>query len=196
MKLNSSKYKSGEKALNRKEYEKLVSVIDNLEDELLIKLAVSTMIRREDLCNILVRNINLEEGTLTFHEAKKDKKEHISKKGSKIEAFTMIRTIYLNPSIIVLIKKFLNTQEDRDKLFSFCGRTAYRHLNHWCRVAGIAERPFHSLRATGIKFCQAAGWRGEEVSKITGDSMRVIQEHYATPTDGDMKSAVREKPII
>lgn len=196
MKLNSSKYKSGEKALNRKEYEKLISVIDNIEDELLIKLAVSTGIRREDLCKVLVRNINIQEGTLTFHEAKKDRKEHLDKKGRKVEAFTMIRTVYLNPDIIVLIKKFLNTQEDRDKLFSFGGRTAYRHLNHWCRVASISERPFHALRATCVKFCQAAGWMPEEVSKLTGDTIRVIQEHYATPTDGDMKEVVQRKPII
>ena len=180
MKLNSSKYKSGEKALNRKEYEKLISVIDNLEDELLIKLAVSTGIRREDLCSLKISNINLEDGILTFHESKK----------------RVDRPIYLNPDVVILIKKFLNTQEDRQKLFSFGGRTAYRHLNHWCRVANIPERPFHALRATCVKFCQAAGWRPEEVSKLTGDTIRVIQEHYATPTDGDMKSAVREKPII
>ena len=180
MKLQSSKYKSGEKALSRKEYEKLISVIDNIEDELLIKMAVSTGIRREDLCNIKVSNINLNDGVLTFHEAKKNTD----------------RPIYLNSDVVILIKKFLNTQEKREYLFSFTGRTAYRHLNHWCRVADIPERPFHALRATCVKFCQMVGWQPEQVSKLTGDTIRVIQEHYATPSDGDMKEAVRGKPII
>lgn len=180
MKLKSDKYKSGEKALSRNEYEKLISVVDNFGDELLIKLAVTTGIRREDICNIKIANINFEDGTLTFHEAKKDNE----------------RTIYLDASVLSLIKKYLNTQNKRDLLFSFTGRTAYRHLNHWCTVAGIPERPFHALRATCYKFCQEAGWGTERAAKHIGDSVRVAQEHYATPSEGEMKEAVRGKPII
>lgn len=180
MKLQSSKYKSGEKALSRKEYEKLIGVIDNLQDELLIKMAISTGLRREDLCNVRVGNLNLNDGILTFHEAKKG----------------LDRSIYLDSELILLIKKYLNTQTDRDKLFSFSGRTAYRHLNKWCVVAGIPERPFHALRATCVKFCQVAGWKPEEVSKLTGDSLRVIQEHYAVPSDGEMRETTRSKRIL
>lgn len=180
MRLNSEKYKSGEKSLSKKEYEKLISVIDNIQDELLIKLAITTGIRREDLCSLKIGNINLEEGTLTFHESKKN----------------LDRSIYLAPEIVLLIKKFLKTQPKREKLFSFTGRTAYSHLNHWCVIAGIPERPFHALRATCVKFCQAAGWSASEVSSLTGDTIRVIQEHYATPTDGDMREAIRTKVIL
>lgn len=179
MKLNSDKYRSGEKALSRREYEKLISVIDNTEDELLIKLAVSTGIRREDLCAIKLSNINLEDGTLTFHESKK----------------SLDRTIYLSPDIVLLIKKFVGKQK-REKLFRFTGRTAYRHFNAWCVVAGIPERPFHSLRATCVKFCQGAGWKPEEVAKLLGDSIRVVQEHYATPSEGDMRDAIVNRSVI
>jgi len=180
MKLKSDRYTSGEKALSKREYDKLISVIDNIEDELLIKMAITTGLRREDLCSILIKNINLNEGVLTFHESKK----------------SIDRSIYLNKDIVMLIRKFLHTQADRKRLFSFVGRTAYRHLNHWCVIAGIPERPFHALRATCVKFCQIAGWKPEEVSKLTGDTIRVIQEHYATPSDGDMKEVITNKGII
>jgi integrase len=180
MKLHSDKYKSGEKALTKKEYEKLISVIDNIGDELLIKMAVTTGLRREDLCSIKVKNINLTDGILTFHESKKN----------------LDRSIYLNKDVMLLIKKYMNTQNDREMLFDFVGRTAYRHLNMWCVVAGIPERPFHALRATCVKFCQAAGWTPSEVSKLTGYTIRVIEEHYATPSDGEMKNAIQEKAII
>lgn len=182
MRLASASYKSGEKALSRKEYEKLIAVVDNTEDELLIKLAVTTGLRREDLCALKISNINLEDETLTFHESKKSRD----------------RTIYLSPEIILLIKKFAGNGagKGREKLFRFTGRTAYRHLNSWCRVAQIPERPFHSLRATCVKFAQQAGWKPEEVAKLTGDSIRVIQEHYSTPTEGDMKEAVTKRSII
>lgn len=180
MKLNSDKYKSGQKSLSKNEYEKLISVIDNIEDELLIKLAITTGLRREDLCNVKISNINLEDGTLTFHESKKN----------------LDRRIYLNSDIVLLIKKFLRTQGKRQTLFSFTGRTAYRHLNHWCVLAGIPERPFHALRATCVKFCQQVGWTPSEVSDLTGDSLRVIQEHYAVPSDGEMREAIQKKAIL
>lgn len=180
MKLQSDRYKSGEKALSRKEYEKLVSVIDNLEDELLIKMAITTGLRREDLCSVKIKNLNLEDGVLNFHESKKNTD----------------RSIYLSPDVVLLIKKFLKTQEKRDNLFSFTGRTAYRHLNHWCEIADIPGRPFHSLRATCIKFYLASGWTTYNVSKLTGDTIRVIEEHYLTPSDGEMRDAIRERSIL
>ena len=53
MKLQSDRYTTGEKALTRKEYDKLVKVITDLQDELMIRLGIlATGIRREDLCNI------------------------------------------------------------------------------------------------------------------------------------------------
>ena len=179
-KLESDKYRSGQKALTHKELDKLMEVIDNIEDELLIILAVTTGLRREDLCSVKTKNIDLQEGTLTFHESKKNKD----------------RTIYLSPKAVTLISKFLKTQEKRDNLFSFCGRTAYRHFNYWCRIAKIPERPFHALRATCTKFCHDAGWTDPQISDLTGDSIRVIQQHYMTPSRGEMKQAAQEKPII
>ena len=105
MKLKSEKYKSGEKALSKKEYEKLISVIDNIEDELLIKMAITTGLRREDLLNVEIKNLDLEECTLIFDEQKKN----------------VTRQIFLNPDIVLLIKKFIKTQDKREKLFSFTG---------------------------------------------------------------------------
>lgn len=179
-KLRSDRYTTGQKALTRNEYNKLIEVVDNIEDELLIKIAVATGLRREDLCNIWIANIDINNKTLIFHESKKN----------------LDRTINLPDSIIILIKKFLKTIEKRDYLFSFVGRTAYRHFNHWCRIAGIYERPFHALRATCIKFCKDAGWSDEQVSALTGDSIGVIQQHYRTPTAQEMVDVTNSRSII
>jgi len=185
MKLRSDRYKSGEKALTREEYNKLIAAITDLQDELLIKLAVATGIRREDLCNIKFDNIKIEDKTLTFWESKK----------------SIQRTIDLPDSIIVLIKKFYNSipKEDlkkREYLFDFVGRTAYRHFNEWCEVAGIPERPFHALRATCIKFCHGAGWTDEQISKLTGDKIATIQEHYMTPSVDEMRAVTQGRAIV
>lgn len=180
MRLKSDKYRSGEKALSQAEYDKLLKVIDNLEDELLIKLAVATGIRREDLTSIKIANIDLENKTLTFRESKKNRD----------------RTIFIPGGVVLLMKKFFYTIPRRELLFSFTGRTAYRHLNHFCEMADIPKRPFHGLRATCIKFCQKAGWTPEQVSSLTGDTIRTIQEHYAIPTVDEMKEANEKKPIV
>ena len=185
MKVKSERYTSGEKALTRSEYEKLISVITDSQDELLIKMAVATGLRREDLCDLETNNVNLKDKTLTFYEAKKKK----------------WRNIDLPDSVIIMIEKFYNTldrkeQAKREKLFDFCGRTAYRHLKYWCNVASIPERPFHSLRATCIKFAHNAGWTDEQISKLTGDKIATIQEQYITPGVDEMQEVTRLKPIV
>jgi integrase len=187
MKVKSERYIYGEKALTRSEYEKLISVITDPQDELLIKMAVATGLRREDLCDIETNNINLKDKTLMFYEAKKKK----------------WRSIDLPDSVITIIEKFYNTldikeqeQDKTKKLFDFCGRTAYRHLNHWCSVASIPERPFHSLRATCIKFAHNAGWTDEQISRLTGDKIATIQEQYKMPGVDEMREVVRLKPIV
>ncbi|MDD5616326.1 MAG: site-specific integrase [Candidatus Methanoperedens sp.] len=185
MKLASDRYKSGEKALTRQEYDKLIAVITDLQDELLIKLAVATGIRREDLCNIKFDDLHLKDSQLVFWESKKSRQ----------------RTIDLPESIIVLVTKFYNSMDKQDLkkreyLFDFVGRTAYRHFNEWCVIAGIPERPFHALRATCIKFCHAAGWSDEQISKLTGDKISTIQEHYMTPSVDEMRQVIQDKAIV
>lgn len=195
MKLKSDRYTTGQKALTHKEFDKLTEVISDLQDELLVKMGVALAIRREDMCiptkkktskkydprrGIKINNIDLDNHILIFYESKKGKS----------------RPINLPDSIVVLIKKYLKTIPKRENLFSYTGRTAYRRFNHWCMIAQIAERPFHALRATCIKFCRDAGWTDEQVSALTGDSIGVIQQHYRTPTAQEMADVTHQKPII
>jgi len=175
--------RSGEQALTKAEWEKLKLVLDSYEDELLIKMAISTGLRREDLVNVKIGNISLPDASLTFHESKKG----------------IDRTISLSSEIVQLIKKYLKTKESFKPgayLFDFSGRTAWNKLDRACKMAGIPPRPFHSLRATCIKFAQAAGWEGAQISKLTGDSLRVIQEHYMTPSEGEMREVTEKRSII
>jgi integrase len=180
-KLRSEHYTSGEKALTRQEYDKLLSVITDLQDELLIRMAVATGLRREDLCDIKVADIVVPEKRLRFYEAKKKK----------------WREIDLPDSVIVTMQKYWNMldkkEREREYLFNFVGRTAYTHFNNWCRVAGIPERPFHALRATCTKFAHDAGWTDEQISKLTGDRIDTIQLHYRTPSVGEMAQVTQNK---
>ena len=171
----------GEVSFSEEEWGKLLKVVDNLEDELLLKFAVSTGLRREDLVAVLIENIDFEQGTLVFFEKKK--KKH--------------RTIPLQENIIKLIKIYLNnTRKKQGRLFDFTGRTAYNRLNELCDKAGIQRRPFHALRSTCAKFCLKAGWTELEVAKLLGDKIGTIQTHYVVPSNSDMSEVAKKKSFV
>jgi len=171
----------GEVSFSEEEWEKLLKVVDTLENELLIKFAVTTGLRREDLVSVLIENINFEQGTLIFYERKKRKN----------------RVIPLQENVIKLIKIYLNnTRRKQGRLFNFSSRTAYNRLNELCDKAGIPRRPFHALRSTCAKFCLKAGWTELEVAKLLGDKIETIQKHYIVPSNSDMSEVVKKKSFI
>lgn len=176
----SDRNTSGQHSLTREEYEKLLAATDDIEDELILKMAVSTGLRREDLFSITINNIDLQNKKLTFYEAKKRR----------------MRTIDLQANVAQLIIKYLKTIDKRERLFSIKGRAGYDRFNNLCRKAGIPERPFHALRATCIKFCQASGWTQEQVAQLVGDTLEVIHLHYTTPSVQEMNELVRDKPTV
>ena len=177
---NRERYRSGEKALTRAEYEKILSVCDTFEDELFIRLAVATGLRREDFVNIRIKDIDLSNRLLLFNERKKKR----------------IRSIPLSKDLCSLIEKYVKIiPKEQERLFPFSSRTAYNRLQELCKKAGVAPRPFHALRATCMKFCQHAGWTLEQTAALVGDTIEVVQEHYLTPSFDEMREVVEEKKI-
>ncbi len=186
-----TRYTTGEKALSLPEWELLKPCIDNLEDEVMLKLAVSTGARREDIgysqkhnTGIRISDISeLPDGTgkMKFFEHKKNR----------------IHEVPLSREMMRLIKLLINSRDKKEQfLITYSGRTCHRRLQEYCDKAGIERRPFHALRATCIKLCQLNNWKVEEVAKLTGDTIAVIQEHYSTPSESEMQDAIRKKAII
>lgn len=174
-------YRIGEKAFTPNEIKKLLASCATLEDELLLKLGVSLGLRREDMVNIQVADVDLNNNLILYYEHKKAR----------------LRSVPIGANAKQLITKYLHTIPKNQKLlFAFSGKTAYNRLQRLCDTAGIQRRPFHALRATCVKFCQTAGWLPEQVSELTGDTIRVIQEHYATPSKAEMSEVMAEKEVI
>jgi len=178
--MKKTKNKSGEKALTEKEYAKLLLKIGILEHKLLIMLAVETGMRRADITNVEISNINFEEKYIQFYQKKKKN----------------IHKVYIGDNIINLIRMHLNTlPKNQTKLFRFKDRYAWTILNKYCDLAEIPRRPFHALRPTCVKFAQRRGWSPEQIAKHLDDTIKTIQEHYLTPSDMEMKETTKEKPI-
>lgn len=181
MQIRKERYRSGEKALTRDEYLKILSVCDTFEDEIFIKFAVSTGLRREDFVSVKFQDIDFDNRLLSFYERKKRR----------------MRTIPIPADLCQLILKYKKiVPKGQDRVFPFSSRTAYNRLQELCKRAGIMPRPFHSLRATCIKFCQASGWTIEQTASLVGDTIEVVQEHYMTPSFDELREIVEKKNII
>jgi len=156
-------------------------VCGTLEDRVMIMLAVSLGLRRSDLVRVKTANINFAVHRLTYLEKKKGDRIRVVPIGVKLEQ-----------EMKMLIKTLPKNQ---DTLFSFKDRQAYNRFAALCERAGIEQRPFHALRATCVKFCQANGWKPEEVAELIGDSLQVIQAHYSVPSDAEMGETMRTKEV-
>ena len=67
----SKKYKSGEKALSPDEYERMLAACRTLEDRVMILFQVTLGLRRSDLAEIKIANIDIANNLVTYVEKKK-----------------------------------------------------------------------------------------------------------------------------
>lgn len=187
-------YRTGREALTASEVARLLSKIGNLEDELLISLAVATGIRREDIVSLLVSNVQFSEdgegAKINFYESKKRRNWQVFISGN---ACKLLRQ-HLN--IIGSSKWIFPARGRKGARGHMSGRTAYNIYQKYLRAAGISARPFHTLRATCMKMAKSKGWSIEETMEQTGDTWRTVTQHYTTPSDKEMQDVARQKGIL
>jgi len=175
-------YRTGELALTRGEYQKLLAACGTQQDRVLIMMAVALGLRRSDLVRVRWSDIDFERSELHYRE---------KKKGDRL------RTVPIGPKLrqeLMILRA--STPRNQATVFSFGDRQAHTRFNRVCDLAGIDRRPIHALRATAIKFMQAAGWTPEQVAEMTGDTIRTIQEHYLTPSRSELAEAAREREVV
>ena len=165
-------------SLTFEELAAILSMCDTLEDECLIKLAVTTGIRREDLVKVEVMNVDLDRGTIVFWEEKKDRPWMVA----------------LEPDMVKTLRQYLNMLPKGSKyLFGFTGRTAYNKFQDLCKRAGISKHlSFHALRRSFIRLSKQLGRDMRFVMDQTGDSARVIMEEYEGYTPDEMVQKLRD----
>lgn len=178
--MKQQKYYTGEKALTRAEYEKLLAVAETQEQKLLLMIGAGCGLRRFDISRIIVRNINFDEHTMTYLEKKKHDAPHTVPLPTKLEQELKI---YINDH-----KKGVN-----DRLFSVKDRQLCNWYYNLLEKSGIEKRGIHSLRGTCVKFCQAAGWSVEATAKLINDRVSTVQAHYSVPSQSELKELMREK---
>ena len=183
-------YLTGQLALAPSELPRLWAAIERIDDEALLRLAVATGIRREDIVHIELAAIDLgdELGWIGYWESKKRRSRKVPISGEALRA----------------LKKHINAIPHRSRwLFParrgtaghLSGRTAWDVLNRALDRAGLERRPFHALRGTCVKLAQTNGWSIEHIADLTGDSVRTIQMHYSVPSRAEMGIVAIQRPL-
>ena len=194
-------YKTGRDALTEKEVETLFSKITTFHDEVLLGMAISTGMRREDVVSIELSNIK-KVGTPSndgfyFYEIayweKKRKRMWKTRLSGQI-AQRLAQYINILPKNCRYLFPSKSLTLFRTKHLS--SKTAYNIFQNYLTMAGLKRRPFHALRATCMKLAKRRGYTIEQVMELTGDSYRTIQEHYITPSDDEMKEITVRQPIL
>jgi len=162
--------------------------IPHLEDEALIRLAVATGMRREDIVRVEISGVDLDRGEVRFYESKKRRpwSAFIGPETAKV----LTQYIHTLPPDAKWL--FPSPRKPNDHVSS---RQAYDIWNEALQRAGITRRPFHAARSTCIKLLQRKGWTIDQVMRQTGDTFRVIKEHYDVPTEDEMRSTAQTKGL-
>ena len=176
-------------ALTPEEVERVLEPVDVLEERALLELALTTGIRREDLVSIPLEGVDLDRGAVRFFEHKKGRNREVPVQGrALVDLRTHVRKLdrgerWLFPS-------------PRKSGAHQTGRFAWNIWNKWLRRAGLDQRPFHATRATAYKLAKAKGWPVELAAAILGDTVRVAEAYYGTPTPGELAQIARERPLL
>lgn len=170
-------------AFSESEVKRLLDACGTLADRMMILLAVRYGFRRDDIVKLKIRDINIEQLTLTFHESKKDRD----------------RTIPIEYDVAMDLKRYIATlPKTATYLLPFRdGSTAWQHLQSICSVANIpvppgrTGRPFHALRGTCLKLRQKQGWTVNECASLVGDEPGTVFKHYLTTTPTELAAKMR-----
>jgi integrase len=186
-------YKTGRDALTPKQVQDLLSSFDSISEKALIHLVIAIGLRRIDIVSLKRNDFNQDTGELLYYEHKKRRTRKVvipsqdAIQSLKMHLTACRKSEWMFPSP-------LQGKNFKDKHIS--DRQAYDMFNEHLDKIKVPRRPFHSLRATCIKLCESAGWKPEETAELVGDTVRVIQEHYQTPSEEQMSEIARSKPIL
>lgn len=178
---------SGEEALTYSQVQTLLSRTDiSLFDEALLRLALDGGLRRIDCVRVRCANLNVQDNHLIYWEQKKRRNWQCFLEPPTVKALSQL--------IASSNSEWMFPASNPRRPIS--DRTAYNILHNNLKACGLPMRPFHALRATCIKLKQAAGWPPEMTARHTGDTIRVIQQHYLTPSLEEMRERVGETRIF
>jgi len=167
--------------LNEVQIRALLHSIDNIRDDALIRLGLSTGLRVSEVVSIRTSEIDFDRGVIKIWDEKKDK----------------WRLVMPTLDTLSTIKKYLNSLEKQPQyLFPFSKKTAERIIQKYSKKALGFIISWHSLRTTYVSRSVELEQSPAVVMVNTGDSPATILKYYTKLPETVMRRFVESKPVI
>lgn len=207
MVFSREQYKTGQHALTPAQLRKLLLSFTNIQEKGIIALTASIGLRREDVVQVLKNDLapfydsegRLEGATLTYYEHKKKRTRTVFIPSLETVQILIMHIDILNANPLTKKNKYMFPSPKGGKFSEtkhVSSRQVFDTFNEHLDMIKLPRRPFHSLRATCYKLCQENGWSPRKACELIGDSLRVAEDHYNAPSQEEMRTISKEKPIF
>lgn len=128
----------------------------------IIKFAVATAMRQEEICRVTWADLNERTKMLTV----RDRKDPRAKKGND-QRIPLLSVSGYDPLVVIEEQRARRGNED-DRIFPYCHRSAGTAFTRACKDLQIEDLHFHDLRHEGTSRLFEAGFTIEQVALVTG----------------------------
>ncbi len=159
----------------------LLSSLENIRDDALIRLGLSVGLRVSEVVGIRTSEIDSERGLIRIWDEKKD----------------VWRLVMPTLETMSAIKKYLNSLPKHSQyLFTFSAKTVERIVQRYSkRILGFTIS-WHSLRTTYVSRSVELEQSPAVVMANTGDSPMTILKYYTKLPEVVLRRFVESKPVI
>ena len=159
----------------------LLSSIENVRDDALIRLGLSVGLRVSEVVSIRTSEIDFDRGLIKIWDEKKDK----------------WRLIMPTLEAMSAIKKYLNSLSKHPQyVFPFSGKTVERIIQKYSKHALGFVLSWHSLRTTYVSRSVELEQSPAVVMANTGDSPATILKYYTKLPEVVLRRFVEGRPVI
>jgi integrase len=169
------------RALTEAEIRLLLSSVESIRDDALIRLGLSVGLRVSEVVTVRTSEIDFEHGLIKIWDEKKDKWRHVM---PTLEAMGVLR-------------RYLNSLDRRlQYLFPLTTKTVERIIQRYSKRALGFVISWHSLRTTYVSRSVELEQSPAVVMINTGDSPATILKYYTKLPEVVMRRFVESKPVI
>ena len=167
-------------ALTKAQIKKLISIIDNQRDSILIRLGLYSGCRVNELTTLNAQNVNYKAGTIRVWDQKKDTYYNRKKKKSFPALGRKYRTIYVPIDLLLEIQAYQGRLKNKKhgSVFGLNYRTYEKVLHKYTEIAFGARRSWHVLRHTYATQSLNSGRSIKYVARQMGDDEAVVARVY------------------
>ena len=169
------------KLVSEEEYRKLLEIIKQMRDRIIVCLLYNSAVRIAELYNIRIKDIDFTEGSIHIWGKGKHGSVRERPTSTMREDFNMIQKYVLD-----------NGLKSEDRLLDITVSAMQKRLHFLCDVAGIRPLHPHMFRHAAITKMFENGMPIEKISAMVGTSVEVLRKRYIHTSSKFVSDAYKE----